>query len=102
MEMATDSAWNDIQEKHEMAYFRGQLATEFPESYTVEEMKEISDGMSASTAEVDAMLRADFESMPPTAQDKMLDLLRQADLDNFDWWLEVLVGKVPDNVSEMA
>ena len=102
MKMTTESAWNDIQEKHEMAYFRGQLATEFPESYTLEEMTEISDGMSASTAEVDAMLRADFESMPPFAQDKMLDLLRQADPDNFDWWLEVLVGKVPDNVSEIA
>ena len=62
MEMTTDSAWNDIQEKHEMAYFRGQLATEFPESYALEEIKEISDGMSASTAEVGAMLRADFES----------------------------------------
>lgn len=44
MEMTTESAWNDIQEKHEMAYFKGQRATEFPESYTVEEMKEISDG----------------------------------------------------------
>ena len=41
--MTTESAWNDIQEKHEMAYFRGQLATEFPESYTLEEMKEIID-----------------------------------------------------------
>ncbi len=101
MEMTAESAWNDIQEKHEMAYFRGQLATEFPESYTLEEMKEISDGMSASTAEVDEMLRADFESMTPFAQDKMLDLLRHADPDNFDWWLEVLVGKVPDNVSEI-
>ena len=60
--MTTESAWNDIQEKHEMAYFRGQLATESPESYTPEEMKEISDGMFASTAEVGAMLRADFES----------------------------------------
>ena len=35
MKMTTESAWNDIQEKHEMAYFKGQLATEFPESYTV-------------------------------------------------------------------
>ena len=33
--MTTESAWNDIQEKREMAYFKGQLATEFPESYTV-------------------------------------------------------------------
>ena len=33
--MTTESAWSDIQEKHEMAYFKGQLATEFPESYTV-------------------------------------------------------------------
>ena len=60
--MTTETAWKDIQEKHEMAYFKGQLATEFPESYSIEEMREISDGMFASTAEVDAMLRADFEA----------------------------------------
>ena len=51
-------------------------------------MKDISDSMFASTAEVDAMLRADFESMPPFAQDKMLDLLRQAN-----------AGKWPASVS---
>jgi hypothetical protein len=65
LKRTTENAWSNIQEKHEMAYFKGQLATEFPESYTVEEMQEISDGMLASTAEVYAMLRADFESMPP-------------------------------------
>jgi hypothetical protein len=32
----------------------------------------------------------------------MLNLLRQADPDNFDWSPEALVGKVPDNVSEIA
>lgn len=101
--MTTDETWKRIQEDHEMAYFKGGLAVEFPESYSIDEMKAISDGMFESTAEVDAALRADFEALPPPkAQDKMLDLFKAADPGNFDWWLEMLVGKMPDSVEGIS
>ena len=41
-------------------------------------------------------MRADFQSLPPEGQAKMLDLLEKADPDNLNWWLEILVGKTPD------
>lgn len=90
--------WNELIEEHEIAYLRGDLATSSPKSYTIEEMREISDGMFESTAKVEAAIRNDFNSMPSIAQAKMLDLLQRVDSEHFDWWLEVLLGKAPDSL----
>ena len=89
--------WKELYTSHELAYFRGELATSSPESYTTDEIREISIAMDASTAEVEIALHADFASMPPRAQAAMLDLLQKADPDNFQWWLRILVGKTPDS-----
>lgn len=86
--------WNALVEEHELAYLRGDLATSSPESYSIDEMKAISNGMFESTAKVDVAMKADFESMPPIAQAKMLDLLEEADPEHFDWWLETLCGEL--------
>ena len=53
--------WNQLRENRESALLRGSLATGSPQSYSLEEMKAISEGMDASTAEIDAALRADLE-----------------------------------------
>ena len=88
--MTTETDWNKVIEEHEIAYLRGDIATSSPESYSIEEMREISAGMEANTAKIDALLRSDFESMSPIMQGKMLDLLEKADPDHFRWWLQVL------------
>lgn len=95
--MMNNKQWNALMVEHELAYLRGDLATSSPESYTVEEMKAISDGMFASTVEVETALKADFAAMPPFAQGKMLDLLKQADPNNYEWWRALLVGDMPDS-----
>ncbi len=96
-EMLTN--WKELEASHELAYFRGSLAVEFPESYTLEEMKAISEGMEASTAEIDAALRADFQAMPVFAQQRMMELLEKADPDNIRFWEETLLGisELPDS-----
>ena len=94
--MMNDKQWNDLMVEHELAYLRGDLATSSPESYSIEETKAISDGMFASTAEVDAAMRKDFQELPPHAQAKMLDLLQKADPEHFDWWRVTLVGSMPN------
>jgi hypothetical protein len=88
--------WDKLAENHAIAYLRGDLATSSPESYTIEEMKTISDGMFVSTAEVDAAIREDFNALPPEAQARMLELLAGADPGNMDFWREVLGLKMPD------
>ncbi|MBO7702371.1 MAG: hypothetical protein J6S36_05650 [Eggerthellaceae bacterium] len=87
-----DKDWNDLMVEHELAYLRGDLATSSPESYTIEEMKEISNDMFASTERVEAAIRKDFQELPHHAQSKMLGLLLKADSDNLAWWTNLLTG----------
>ena len=94
--MMTDTQWNNLIQEHEMAYFRGELATSSPESYGVDEMREISAAMDESTAEVDAAIRAEFNALPPYAQARMLELLAGADPGNMEFWKETLDLKMPD------
>lgn len=99
--MMTDEQWDALREEHEIAYLRADICLGSPQSYSLEEKKQICEEMAASTAEIDAALRADFEALPPIAQDKMLDLLQKADPENFEWWKSVLVGEMPASIKEI-
>lgn len=92
----TETEWAALREEHEIAYLRGDIATSSPESYSIDEMREISAGMDESAARVDAAIRDDFAAMPPQAQACMLELLEKADPGNMDFWREVLGLKMPD------
>lgn len=96
--MMNEKDWNELMVNHELAYLRGDLATCSPESYTIEEMKEISDGMFASTAEVDAAMRADFEGLPNYARKMLLDMLGAPGTEERDWWERILLDldAIPD------
>ena len=84
---------NALREEHEIAYPRGDLATSSPESFTIDEMKAISDGMFESTAKVEAAMIADFESLPPEARSMLLDMTCRSDAESPEWWWNTLVGK---------
>ena len=75
-----------------MAYFRGDLAMSMPSSYSIDEIGEISAAMDASTAEADAAMRADFESLPPEAKVKLLDMLAESGVESREWWEKILCG----------
>ncbi|MDY3753267.1 MAG: hypothetical protein SO024_03215 [Collinsella sp.] len=93
----SDEEVRQLMEEHEMAYFRGDLAISSPESYSIDEMKEISAAMDASTAEVDAAMRSDFEALPPEMKVKMLDMLAASGVDSREWWEKILCGfEAPD------
>lgn len=95
--MMTDDEAKRLMEEHEIAYFRGDLATSMPGSYSIDEMREISAAMDASTAEIDAAMRADFESLPPEAKVKLLDMLAESGVESREWWEKILCGfEVPD------
>ena len=100
--MLSDEEIRQLKEEHEMAYFRGDLATSSPESYSIDEMREISEAMDASTAKVDAAMRADFETMPPEMKVKMLDMLAASGVESREWWEKILCGfEVPDSPSDL-
>ena len=93
--------WDKLAEDHAIAYLRGDLATSSPESYSIEEMRVISEGMDASTAEVEAAMRKDFQELPPHAQVKMLDLLQKVDLDHFQWWKATLLDDMSNSPEQL-
>ena len=100
MTMMTSEQWETLAQEHEMAYFRADVCLGSPQSFSLEEKRAICEEMDASTKAVDAAMRAGFESLPPEGQARMLDLLEKTDSEHFDWWIEVLLGKMPDTPPE--
>ena len=91
--MMNDERWAELQQAEDMAYFRADLCCYSPESYSLDEKKEIcNDMISTSKAVLDTM-RADFEQLPPEARSKLLDMLCQSGVETPEWWWDVLVGE---------
>ncbi len=88
-----DERWTELQQAEDMAYFKADLCCYSPESYSLEEKKEICNEMvSSSKAMLDAM-RADFEQLPADARSKLLNMLCQSGVESPEWWWDVLVGE---------
>ena len=58
-----------------MAYLRADLCLYSPESYSLDEKKEIRNDMMATSKAIQDAMRADFEQLPPEARTKLLDML---------------------------
>ena len=86
-----------LMEDEAMAYFRADVCLGSPQSFSLDEKREICEQMESTSRAIEDAIKADFETLPPVAQDKMLDLLEKADPEHFDWWMETLVGSMPDH-----
>ena len=90
--MMNEEKWEELKQEEEMAYFRADICLYSPESYSLDEKKEIcNDMMSTSKAVLDAM-REDFEQLPPDARAKLPDMLCASGVESPQWWWDVLVG----------
>lgn len=91
--MMNDEKWTELQQAEDMAYFKANICLYSPESYTIEEKKEICNEMiSTSKAVLDGM-REDLEQLPADARTKLLEMLCQSGVESADWWWDVLVGE---------
>ena len=91
--MTNDEKWTELQQAEDMAYFKADICLYSPDSYTLEEKRDICNDMISSTkATLDAM-RADFESYPPEFRAKLLDMLCASGAESPEWWWDVLVGE---------
>ena len=87
-----ETKMTELTQAEDMAYFRADLCIYSPESYSLEEKKEIcNDMMSTSWVVLDAM-REDFQSCPPEFRAKLLDMLCNSGVESPQWWWDVLVG----------
>ena len=100
----SNTDWAQLAEEHEVAYLRADICIGSPESYTLDEKRKICEDMEASTAEVDAAMRADFESLPDFARKRLLDMLGAPGTPERDWWERVLLDfdSLPDAPPETA
>jgi len=90
---ASNTDWTALQQAEDMAYFKADLCCYSPDSYTLEEKREIcNDMISTSKAVLDAM-RTDFEQLPADARSKLLDMLCQSGVESPERWWDVLVGE---------
>ena len=93
MTTMNDEKWTELQQAEDMAYFKADLCCYSPESYSLDEKREIcNEMMGTSKAILDAM-RADFEQLPADARSKLLDMLCQSGVDSPEWWWDVLIGE---------
>ena len=93
---------NQLIENHEIAFLRADICLGSPESYSLDEKRQICEDMAASTAEIDAAMRADFESLPDFAKKKLLDMLGAPGTPERKWWEDILlpIDELPDTPPE--
>ena len=85
--------FDELAQAEDIAYFKADICLYSPESYTLEEKRDICNEMiSTSKAMLDAM-RTDFETYPPAIRSKLLDMLCQSGIESPEWWWDVLVGE---------
>lgn len=91
--MINEATMTELEQAEDMAYFRADLCLYSPQSYTLEEKREICNNMVAtSKALLDAM-RKDFEAMPPALKGELLAELCKSGCKDPQWWWDVLVGE---------
>ena len=100
--MMTNEQWQELAEEHELAYFRADVCLGSPQSYSLEEKRAICEEMEASTAEVEAAMKADFEALPPEFRVKLLDMLCASGVESEVFWKELLLGEMPSAVADLG
>ena len=89
--MATN--WNQLREERELAYFRADVCLGSPQSFTLDEKREICEQMESTSKAIENAMRRDFEQLPPGIRGKLLDMLCQSGVETPEWWRNTLAGE---------
>ena len=98
---ASNTDWTDLQQAEDMAYFRAEACLFSPESYSLEEKREICEQMDSTSKAIEDAMKKDFESLPPEFRVKLLDMLCASGCMTPEWWKSTLFGEMPDSVEEI-
>ena len=90
---ADNTNWTELQQAEDMAYFRADLCLYSPESYSLEEKREICEQMESTSKAIEDAMRRDFEQLSPEARTKLFDMLCQSGVESPEWWWDALVGE---------
>ena len=88
-------------EDEAMACFRADVCLGSPQSFTLDEKREICEQMESSSKAIEDAMKKDFESLPPEFRVKLLDMLCASGCMTPEWWKSTLFGEMPNSVEEI-
>ena len=86
-----DENWKNLEEAEDLAYFRAELVEISPESYSLEEKKQILEDMRKTSSDIENRMREDFAKLDEVSQTKLLDSLGASGYRDRDWWYRMLM-----------
>ena len=89
--MMNRSQVNQLCEDNEIAFLHADICLGLPQSYTLDEKRQICEEIDATNAAIDETMRADFESMPDFMKKKLLDMLGAPGTPERSWWESILL-----------
>lgn len=96
--------WQELCMAEELAYFKGDMVLDSPESYTVEEMWEVVMEMFETTIAIQDAMHEDFMSHTPEERQKLLEELCASGIRTPEWWKNTLLGyeEMPDYPAQIT
>lgn len=86
-----DENWKNLEEAEDFAYFRAELVEMPPESYSLEEKRQILEDMRKTSSDIENRMREDFVKLDEVSQTKLLDSLGASGYRDRDWWYRMLM-----------
>lgn len=83
--------WKDLEDAEDLAYFRAELVEISPESFTLEEKRQILEDMWKTSSDIENRMREDFAKLDEVSQTKLLDSLGTSGYRDRDWWYRMLM-----------
>lgn len=82
--------FDNVHEELMTSSLAADMAQEFPDSYSVEEVMCITVRLDCASEEAERLMREDFAVLTPSAQERMIGLLSEHSEQSRLWWLEFL------------
>lgn len=92
----------ELIEDEAMAYFRADVCLGSPESFSLDEKREICEQMESTSKAIEDAMKADFESLPPESRVKLLDMLCSSGCELEEFWKDLLLGEMPDSPAQLV
>lgn len=83
--------WKALEDTEDHAYFMAELVDISPESFTLEEKKQILHDMIASSSAIENAMRDEFAELDEVTQTRLIDNLAADGPRSSEWWHGVLV-----------
>lgn len=86
-----DEYWKNLEDAEDSAYFRAGLVEMSPESYSLEEKKQVLEDMWKASSDIENRMREDFARLDEVTQTRLLDSLGTSGYRDRDWWYRMLM-----------